>query len=44
MRLSVQGIVKRFGATTALGGVDLDLAEGSSLPSSALPARARPRC
>ena len=31
VRLSVQGIVKRFGATTALGGVDLDLAEGEFL-------------
>jgi putative spermidine/putrescine transport system ATP-binding protein len=31
VRLSVQGLVKRFGATTALGGVDLDLAEGEFL-------------
>ncbi|MBL6457625.1 ABC transporter ATP-binding protein [Belnapia sp. T6] len=31
MELSVQGIVRRFGNVTALGGVDLDVAEGEFL-------------
>lgn len=30
-RLSARGLVKRFGTTTALAGVDLDLAAGASL-------------
>lgn len=30
-RLSARGLVKRFGTTTALGGVDLDLAPGEAL-------------
>ncbi|KGM16945.1 hypothetical protein N867_12740 [Actinotalea fermentans ATCC 43279 = JCM 9966 = DSM 3133] len=31
MRLAARGLVKRFGATVALDGVDLDLADGESL-------------
>ena len=31
MRLAVEGIVKRFGPVAALGGVDLDVAEGEFL-------------
>jgi len=28
----VGGVVKRFGSTTALGGVDLEVPEGMSIP------------
>ncbi|TKR22232.1 ATP-binding cassette domain-containing protein, partial [Cellulomonas hominis] len=30
-RLSARGLVKQFGATTALAGVDLDVAPGESV-------------
>ena len=30
-RMSARGLVKRFGSTTALAGVDVDLADGESL-------------
>jgi hypothetical protein len=44
MRLSLRGLVQRFGTVTALGGVDLDVAEGEFLTILGPSGSARRHC
>ena len=42
--LEVQHLYKNFGSTKVLKDISFTLERGKRLPSSARPARARPRC